>query len=94
MTINMERISSGWKMDVNCNSGEDKPTTAVTPRAYGDLERGRFCFSTQTMLFLFSLLEETEIIEIIDEFREIVTSAEPTKMQEMKTEESFGNKVV
>ena len=66
----------------------------MTPRAYGDLERGKFCFSTQTMLFLFSLLEEAEIIEIIDEFREIVTNVEPIKGRGNEIDSQSENKVV
>ena len=35
VTINQEKVSNGWKMDVWCLSTDTKPTQATTPRAYG-----------------------------------------------------------
>lgn len=32
----------------------------ITVRAYGDLERGTYCFSSKALLFLFLLLTEPE----------------------------------
>ncbi|MBR2402631.1 MAG: helix-turn-helix transcriptional regulator [Lachnospiraceae bacterium] len=66
----------------------------MTPRAYGDLERGKFCFSTQTMLFFFSLLETEEMVEIMDEFREIVVKAEKVKTQGNEITYESGNRMV
>lgn len=66
----------------------------MTPRAYGDLERGKYCFSTQTLLFLFALLTEEEVVRIVNEFREITGSIERSKEQGKATGQNSGSKVI
>lgn len=48
----------------------------ITSRAYGDLERGRYCFSAITLLFLLLMLEDWEIKELLDRFRKRVYTLE------------------
>lgn len=42
----------------------------VTARAYGDLERGKFCFSATTFSLLLLMLNEDELKEFLDGLRE------------------------
>ena len=37
----------------------------ISPRAYGDLERGKFCFSSWSLLFLLRLVGKDESWELI-----------------------------
>ena len=48
----------------------------ITSRAYGDLERGKYCFSAITLLFLLLMLSEAELKDLLDRFRERVHSLE------------------
>lgn len=41
----------------------------ITCRSYGDLERGRYCFSSTTLLFLLLLLGEEERNNLLAHFR-------------------------
>lgn len=50
----------------------------ITCRAYGDLERGKYCFSAVALLFLLLMLGEDEIKGFLDKFRgEIAAPEEP-----------------
>ena len=40
----------------------------VSSRAYGDLERGKYCFSAVALLFFFSLLPAREVLELLKVF--------------------------
>ena len=42
----------------------------ISSRAYSDLERGKYCFSTITLLFLLLMLKEDELKALLDNFRE------------------------
>lgn len=44
----------------------------ITSRAYGDLERGKYCFSSVALLFLLLMLENNEVNEFLQHFREKV----------------------
>lgn len=48
----------------------------ITSRAYGDLERGKYCFSAVTLLFLFLMLGGDELKSILEEFRKRVYALE------------------
>jgi transcriptional regulator with XRE-family HTH domain len=48
----------------------------ITGRAYGDLERGKYCFSPHPLLFLLSMLEDDELSTLINEFRRRVYELE------------------
>ena len=42
----------------------------ITSRAYGDLERGRYCFSAAPLLFLLLMLSDRELAAFLGGFRE------------------------
>lgn len=48
----------------------------ITTRAYGDLERGKFCFSTIALLFLLLMLNDGELKAFLDGFRKRVHELE------------------
>lgn len=41
----------------------------ITTRAYGDLERGKYCFSALALLFLLLILSEEEVKGFLEKFR-------------------------
>lgn len=41
----------------------------ITSRAYGDLERGKYCFSAIALLFLLLMLGEDEVKGFLERFR-------------------------
>lgn len=47
----------------------------ITSRAYGDLERGKFCFSAVTLLFLM-LIDDDSQSTLLETFREKVHTLE------------------
>lgn len=48
----------------------------ITSRAYGDLERGKYCFSTIALLFLLLMLDDEELKDFLAGFRNRVHSLE------------------
>ncbi len=48
----------------------------ITSRAYGDLERGKYCFSTIALLFLLLMLSDEEVRSFLTGFRKRVHTME------------------
>lgn len=48
----------------------------ITSRAYSDLERGIYCFSTVALIFLLLMLKEDEMKEFLAALRGEITKAE------------------
>lgn len=48
----------------------------ITSRAYGDLERGKYCFSALALLFLLLMLNEEETKGLLERFRKQVNELE------------------
>ncbi len=48
----------------------------ITSRAYGDLERGKYCFCTIALLFLLLMLNEEELRIFLKKYRERVYALE------------------
>ena len=48
----------------------------ITSRAYGDLERGKYCFSAITLLFLMLMLSDDEWKAFLEGFRKRVYDLE------------------
>lgn len=48
----------------------------ITGRAYSDLERGIYCFSTVALIFLLLMLKEDEMKEFLAALRGEITKAE------------------
>lgn len=44
----------------------------ITGRAYGDLERGKYCFSAVALLFLLLMLDDQELRLFLEGFRKLV----------------------
>lgn len=52
----------------------------ITGRAYGDLERGKYCFSTPSLLFLMLMLEDEEIRKLLQDFHNYVDTLETDEL--------------
>lgn len=48
----------------------------ITPRAYSDLERKKYCLSTSSLLFLLSLMSEEELQEFMKDFKKMIQEAD------------------
>ena len=44
----------------------------ITPRAYGDLERGKYCASAFVLLLFLCRMDDTEILSLIYDARRVV----------------------
>ena len=53
----------------NLTQDEMAEQLRITSRAYGDLERGKYCFSALALLFLLLMLSEEEIKCFLEKFR-------------------------
>lgn len=56
----------------NLTQDEMAEKLRITSRAYGDLERGKYCFSAIALLFLLLMLSEEEVKSFLGEFRKRV----------------------
>ena len=60
----------------NLTQDEMAERLRITSRAYGDLERGKYCFSAVALLFLLLMLSEDEAKDFLREFRTRVDELE------------------
>ncbi len=60
----------------NLTQDEMAEQLRITSRAYGDLERGKYCFSAIALLFLLLMLSDAELKDFLDRFRERVYALE------------------
>ena len=44
----------------------------ISCRAYGDLERGKYCFSSTALLFMMNMMEDEEVGMLLNGFQEQV----------------------
>lgn len=59
-----------FRLERNMTQEKMAEQLRVTARAYGDLERGKFCFSAVTLLYFQMMLSNDELIEFMDTLRE------------------------
>lgn len=60
----------------NLTQDEMAEQLRITSRAYGDLERGKYCFSAVALLFLLLMLSEEEAVAFLKEFHKRVDELE------------------
>ena len=60
----------------NLTQDEMTEQLRITSRAYGDLERGKYCFSAIALLFLLLMLSEDELKAFLEGFRKRVYDLE------------------
>ena len=60
----------------NLTQDEMAERLRITSRAYGDLERGKYCSSAVALLFLLLMLSEEEVKDFLKEFRKRVDELE------------------
>ena len=60
----------------NLTQDEMAEQLRITSRAYGDLERGKYCFSAIALLFLLLMLSEDELKAFLEGFRKRVYDLE------------------
>lgn len=60
----------------NLTQDEMAEQLRITSRAYGDLERGKYCFSAIALLFLLLMLSDEELKAFLEGFRKKVDELE------------------
>ena len=60
----------------NLTQDEMSERLRITSRAYGDLERGKYCFSAIALLFLLLMLSDDELKAFLEGFRKRVHDLE------------------
>ena len=48
----------------------------ITPRAYNDLEKGKYCPCTKSLMFLLLLMDKDEIHQLLMDFKKMVDEVE------------------
>ena len=66
-------VEEAWKA---LSTAEMAEKLRITGRAYSDLERGIYCFSTVALIFLLLMLKEDEMKEFLTALRGEITKAE------------------
>lgn len=72
----LAEYSDKLRKDRDLTQEEMAERLRITSRAYGDLERGKYCFSTIALLFLLLMLNDEELKDFLDRFRNRVRSLE------------------
>lgn len=62
----------GFRKRSNLSQEKMVESLRITHRTYGDLERGKYCFSASTLLFFLLLLNASEVMTFLNGFRNIV----------------------
>ncbi len=68
--------TSTLRKDRNLTQEKMAEQLRITSRAYGDLERGKYCFSAVALLFLLLMLKDDELKDLLEEFRSQVQALE------------------
>ena len=58
-----------WRRSSSLTQEEAAESFHITPRAYGDLERGKYCISAVVILLFFCLLDDNTLMRIIETLR-------------------------
>lgn len=61
-----------WRKELSLTQEEVAESFHITPRAYGDLERGKYCFSTVVLLLFLCLLEDDVLLSVVRGLRKDV----------------------
>ena len=48
----------------------------ITTRSYIDLEKGKYCLSAKSLMFLLLLMDKDEIYQLLLDFKEMIDKAE------------------
>lgn len=66
----------GLRMQLELSQETMAERLRISYRAYGDLERGKFCFSALALMFLLLLMDERERGHFFEEFKRKVYELE------------------
>ena len=68
----LSSISDALRTERNLTQENMAERLRISSRAYGDLERGKYCFSTTALLFMMNMMENEEVGMLLDGFQEQV----------------------
>ena len=72
----LSKYAGALRGDRGLTQEEMSELLRITSRAYGDLERGKYCVSAVALLFLLLMLNDRELKELLDRFRKKVYALE------------------
>lgn len=72
----LAEYANSFRKHRNLTQDEMAERLRITSRAYGDLERGKYCFSTIPLLFLLIMLNDAELKILLENFRKSVCELE------------------
>ena len=68
----LSSISDALRAERNLTQENMAEKLRISSRAYGDLERGKYCFSSTALLFMMNMMEDEEVGMLLDGFQEQV----------------------
>ena len=68
----LSSISDALRTERNLTQENIAEKLRISCRAYGDLERGKYCFSSTALLFMMNMMEDEEVGMLLDGFQEQV----------------------
>lgn len=72
----LSAISDALRAERNLTQENMAEKLRISSRAYGDLERGKYCFSSTALLFMLNMMEDEEVGMLLDGFQEQVERLE------------------
>lgn len=68
----LSSISDALRTERNLTQENMAEKLRISCRAYGDLERGKYCFSSTALLFMMNMMEDEEVGMLLNGFQEQV----------------------
>ena len=68
----LSSISDALRAERNLTQENMAEKLRISSRAYGDLERGKYCFSSTALLFMMNMMEDEEVGMLLYGFQEQV----------------------
>lgn len=66
---------SAYRNSVQYSQEQMSEILHISPRAYNDLEREKYCLSTLTFIFFLIALPEKSTLKLLSELRDLLSSA-------------------
>lgn len=71
----LSRQVSTYRTNAQYSQEQMSEVLHISPRAYSDLEREKYCCSTLTFIFFLMALPENGILKLLGELRDLLSSA-------------------
>lgn len=65
----------GYRVEHHYSQEHVAEILLISPRSYIDLKHGKYCFSAPTLITFLLLLTDSEVLNLLQDFRSLVKSA-------------------